>query len=271
MGKIPKGAKPADLPVERAAKFEPAVNLKTRLPALAAELVRTSDPIVAESTRAAHAAKAASPTIPIAAVVNSDPVASGLAAGIARPGGNVTGVAMLAGELAEKRLELLPGARRMAALVRPPGTEFQAALEHTGRSLGVTVEVIRVDNPRELQQALASSALDRFDGVVVPPQSLFLAHRAEIVAALAAKRRPAIYPDRAFVEDGGLMSYGPSAAEAFRRLASHVDRILKGAKPADLPIEQPMRFEVVVNLKTAQALGITLPPAILLRADEAIE
>ncbi len=257
-------------------EFKLAHGVYDRLAVLAAELVKSGvDVVVAESTDAALAARAASKTVPIVALVNSDPVRGGLVASLGRPGGNVTGIVVLAAELTEKRLDLLheafPQAKRVAALLRPPGTQMARALQSTGGRLGVAVETVAVRTPDELRQALRSSLFARVDGIVVSPQSLFRLERAEIVAAVAASRKPAIYPDREFIDAGGLLSYGTSLDEAFRRAALYVGRILKGAKPAELPMEQPSKIELIVNLRTARALGLAIPQSILARADEVVE
>ena len=248
-----------------------------RLSALAAELVALKpDVIVTAGPQPARAVKQATDTIPIVLAVISDPVGEGLVASLARPGGNITGMSFENPELTAKRLELLtqavPGVKRIAVLsdatFGPTGglRELQAAAP----ALGLELNVIEVRGPDAFTAAFRSARSGRADALVVLASPLLNAHRRELVEHAARNRLPATYEVRAFVEAGGLMSYGPSFADMYRRSAAYVDKILKGARPADLPVEQASRFELVVNLKTAEALGLTLPPSVLQRADEVI-
>ena len=253
-----------------------------RLPALAEDLLRGPgiNVIVAESTPAAAAARKATTTIPIVALVASDPVGSGLAASLAHPGGNVTGVAVLAEEMNAKRVELLrdafPQARRFAAITAGAGAAPSSpgnlrSVQEAGRELGVTIEIVRADDPGKIDQAFSPAALAGFDGLIVVPDVVLFTRRAEVAPLLGASHRPVVYPSRAWVEAGGLMSLGPDMVGAYRILASQLDRVLKGTRPSDLPFERPVKLELVVNLKTARALGIAIPDSLLARADEVIE
>ena len=250
-----------------------------RLPALAAELARLPvDVIVAPNTLAALAARKATGTIPIIHVVAGDPVGSGLVASLARPGGNVTGLSLFPTlEIGGKQLALLkeafPTVKHVAVLANPanpPTAGLVRETELAARSLGLQLRVVQVRESKELDDAFASMKKDRVPALSVIPDPLVNDNRGRIVAFAATNRLPAIYPYRTFVDAGGLMSYGVDLTELSRRAATYVDRILKGAKPADLPIEQPTKFEFVVNLKAANALGLTIPPSLLLRADHVI-
>ncbi len=250
-----------------------------RLPDLAADLVRLKvDVIVAAAVPAIRAAKETTRTIPIVMAVVVDPVATGLVASLARPGGNVTGLSMMAPELVGKQMELLkevvPKVSRMALLWNPanPGNlpQLQEA-EVAARALGVRVQPLEARDPKEIDSAFAAMTRDRAGALMVLVDAMLVTQRTQI-AGLAAKRRlPAVYGLRDHAEAGGLMSYGPHLPDLYRRAATYVDKILKGAKPAELPVEQPTRFELVVNLKTAKALGLTFPPSILIRADQLIQ
>jgi len=252
-----------------------------RLVALARELVGAGgvDAIVAESTAAAQAARQATATIPILALAGVDPVGSGLAQTLARPGGNVTGVAILAEEMNAKRLELVrdafPQARHLATVSTiATATATPAnlrALQEAGRALGLTIEILHVQDFGDLGRALSPAALAGYDGFVMVPDVGLTPHRAEIVARLAASRRPVVYVTRAWVEAGGLLSLGPDIADAYRRLAEYLDRVLTGTAPGDLPFERPTKLELVINLRAARALGIEIPSTLLARADEVIE
>jgi len=250
-----------------------------RLPEGAADLVRLKvDVIVTTNTTGAIAVKKATATIPIVTVMGVDPVQTGLAASLARPGGNVTGVAHLGRELIGKRLELLketlPGVSRIAVLWNPESRTEEFSVkdaEAAAKSLGLRVQPVEVRRPEYFEKAFTSMMHEHSDALVPATSSMFRAHRAR-VAELAAKHRlPAIFDSKAYVEAGGLMSYGSDTTAIYRGLAGYVDRILKGARPGDLPIEQPTKFELVVNLKTAKALGLTIPQSVLLRADEVIQ
>jgi putative tryptophan/tyrosine transport system substrate-binding protein len=250
-----------------------------RLPALASELVRLkADVIVAGSSTGGLVARRATAIVPIVVVTTGDPVASGLVGSLARPEGNLTGVTALAQELGAKELELLtravPGARRVAVLSNPayPGTpQTVREVEGAARALGVQLRVLEVRDPRELEAAFATMISEHANALMVLTDPMFVTHRERIVALAAERRLPAIYAIRQYVDAGGLMFYGASLVDMYRRSAGHVDKILKGAKPADLPIEQANRFELVINLRAARALGLTIPPSLLLRADQVIE
>jgi putative ABC transport system substrate-binding protein len=247
----------------------------SRLPDLAAELVRLKvDLIVTWFTPAARAAKQATSDIPIVMGLAGSPVETGLVASLARPGGNVTGMAGVGPELAGKCVELiremLPSARRVAVLVNAPDPFSKPFLEQVrlgGTVSGTPIEPIMIHSTEEFEAAFPAMAKDRPDAVIVQP-SLPARRGAEL--ALQYKI-PAVSFVRGLVDEGGLMSYGADEADAYRRAAIFVDKVLKGAKPADLPVEQPTRFELVINLKTAKTLGLTVPPALLARADDVIE
>jgi putative ABC transport system substrate-binding protein len=253
-----------------------------RLPDLAVELVRLRvDLIFAETTPAARAAKQATTTIPIVFSPIADPIGSGLVANLARPGGNITGITFMAPELGGKRLELLkqavPGMTRVGVLSHP-GDPSEAtvknALEQTeaaARALGVQILRLEVQGPSGFDRAFAATLRERVGGLILIPSAMFVDERRRIVNLVVKDRLPAMFYFREFAEVGGLMSYGPNFRGLWRRAATYVDKILKGAKPADLPVEQPTKFELVINLKTAKALGLTIPPSVLLRADEVIQ
>jgi putative ABC transport system substrate-binding protein len=250
-----------------------------QLPELAAELVRRKvDLIFASATPAALAAKHATTTIPIVIGFVGDPVGSGVVASLARPGGNITGWTHLAGhELAGKRLELIreavSGATRIGALWNPanPGNEpFVRQLEATALGLKVQLHSVGVQDPKDLDSAFAALARQRAEALVVVADPMFLAQRDRIIALAARSRLPTMYPSIDLVEAGGLMAYSVDLPEMYRRGASYVDRILKGARPADLPVERPTRFYFVINRRTAKALGLTIPASLLLKADRII-
>jgi len=248
-----------------------------RYPVFAAELVRLKvDLIVAGGgERGAQAAKLATSTIPIVAPVTADPVGAGLVASLARPGGNVTGLSMQNTELSAKRLELLkeafPKVTRVAVIHDPgAGMEQVRTTEAAGRSLGLKLNVLKVDRPEDFEDAFKAAKRERADALVILASSVLNTHRRRLVDLAAKHRLVAVYEHRLFSDDGGLMSYGPDLQDMNRRAAIYVDKILRGAKPADLPIEQPTKFELVINLKTAKALGLTLPQSVLGRADEII-
>ncbi len=253
-----------------------------RLPALAAELVALKvDVIVAGGTLAAVAAKQATKTIPIVFVAAADPVTSGLVASLASPGGNATGLSLLFPELVGKCLERLkqavPGVSRVAVLWQPGGVvegiekERLKRAEVAGLALGVQIQFVGVRSPEDFDRAFSDMTRARAGALTVLPSAMLFVERRRLVDLAAKNRLPAVYPWREFVDAGGLMSYGPNLADLFRRAATYVDRILKGAKPADLPVERPTKFELVINLKTAKALGLTIPPSLLQRADQVIE
>lgn len=250
-----------------------------RLPGLAAELVRLRvDIIVTYAPPAIQAAKNATATIPIVMAGIIDPVATGFVASLSRPGGNITGLSMMAPELAGKQLELvkevLPGVKRVALLGNPlnAGTAPQVQLaQEAARALGLQLQSLEARDPDEIDRAFATMSKEQAGAVIVLTDALLVAHATRI-ADLAAKHRvPAVYSVTDYIEVGGLMSYGGSVHERYRRTAVFVDRILRGAKPADLPVEQPTRFELIVNLRTARGLSITIPPSVLARADRVVQ
>ena len=252
---------------------------RDRLPVLAAELVGLKvDLIVTLGGAAAEAAKEATSTIPIVLVGGGDPVGTGLIASLARPGGNVTGITDQATELSAKRLELLkeaiPKASRIAVLWnadnRAMRLQYQE-IEKAARVLGVTILPLGVREPDDFSVAFAAMTRERPDALFLVTDVLTNLNRRRILDFAATDRIPAMYEFGFLVREGGLMSYGPDAADGFRRAAVYVDRILKGAKPGDLPVEQPNRYYLLVNLKTAKTLGLTIPQSILLRADEVIQ
>src|SRR6266545_3145453 len=249
-----------------------------RLPALAAELVALKvDVIVAPSKVATLAARQATRTLPIVSVA----VTSGLVTSLARPGGNVTGLAFFSPELVGKCLEQLtlavPGVSRVAALWQPGGQGERAEqdmlkqAEVAARALGVRLQFVEARGPADLDRAFADMTKARAAALIVLPRNIFISERNHLVDLAAKNRLPAVYPWKEFVDAGGLMAYGTNVADLFRRAAYFVDKILKGAKPADLPVEQPTKFELVINLKTAKALGLTIPQSVLGRADEVIQ
>ena len=246
-----------------------------RLPELAAELVQLRvDVIVAGDPQAILPAKQATSTIPIVMSVSADPVGSGLVASLARPGGNVTGLSNVAPQLARKRLELLkevvPGVSRVAVLGRP-GQAGGEPLAVATQALGGQMQALVVQSPDDIKDAFEAAVRERADVLIVLASQIVLRHSRLIVDLAAESRLPTMYPRKEYVQDGGLMYYGPSIPELHRRAAYYVDRILKGAKPADLPVEQPTLFELFVNLKAAQDLGLTIPPSLLARADEVVQ
>ena len=250
-----------------------------RLPALAAELVqRQVTVITAGGNVAAQAAKAATAVIPIVFTSGADPVWSGLVASLSRPGGNLTGASLVAAELAVKRLEvireLLPHARVVALIVNPnyPGAESEMAeVEAAGPVIGLQIQKAKAGDVSALETAFATISQMRVDAFTVGTDGFFVNQREQIASLAARYAVPGIYPFPDFPTAGGLASYGASLADAYRQAGVYTGRVLKGAKPADLPITQPVKFELVINLKTAKALGLTIPPAILSRANEVIE
>ena len=253
-----------------------------RLPALAAELVALKvDVVVAPNTVAALAARQATKTIPIVFAVAADPVTSGLVTSLARPGGNVTGLSILSPELVGKGLELLtqaiPGVSRIAVLWQPGALgertekDLLKEAEVAARALGMRPQVVEARGPEDFDRAFSDMTRARTGALTVLTSIMFVIERRRLVDLAAKNRLPTVYPYREFVDAGGLMAYGPNIADNYRRAATYVDKILKGAKPADLPVEQPTKFELVINLKTAKALGLTIPPSLLQRADEVIQ
>jgi putative ABC transport system substrate-binding protein len=250
-----------------------------RLPDLAADLVRLKvDVIVTGGTQPPFEAKHATRTIPIVMANHGDPVGSGLVASLARPGGNVTGLSSLAPELVGKQLELLkeivPRISRVAVLWNPTNQTHLLSLGEVkvaARSLGVQLQILEARGPDDFESAFATMTRERVGALLVLADGMFFVHRTRIAILAAKQRLPAMFTVREHVDAGGLVVYGPSLRDNFRRAAAYVDKILKGAKPADLPVEQPMKFELVVNLKTAKALGLTIPQSILIRADHVIQ
>ena len=250
-----------------------------RLPALATELVALNvDVIFATSIAAALAARNATTRIPIVFSFVADPVGTGLVASLARPGGNLTGSSNFALDTIGKRLELLkeilPNARLVAVLSNPAfpiNARFLAETDRAARSLAVALQIVEARTPEAINHAFSAIVGQRPAALVVNPDALFFRQRSQIVDLAAKHRLPAIYEYKAFADAGGLMSYGPNPRELWWRSAALVDKVLKGAKPADLPVELPTKFELVINLKTAKALGLTIPPAVLARADEIIQ
>lgn len=249
------------------------------LPQLAQELVRDGavDVFLAISTPAALAAYKATQTIPIVTMTAVDPVGSGLADSLARPGRNVTGIAVFSEETTEKRVELMrevvPRAVHLATVTTKltSGAQSLAPVLETGRRLGFTVEPINIDDPADLAKALGPDVLARFDALVFVPDALIDAHMTEVIKLVGASNKPAIFPSPDWVANGGFMSFGPDFSDANRQLLSQLDRVLKGAKPGDLPFERPTKFYLRINLRVAKTLGVELPPTILARADEVTE
>ena len=256
-----------------------ADNQRDKLASLAQELVRLKlDAIFVPTRPALPAVRDATSTIPIVFVSLGDPVAEGWVASLGRPGGNLTGVAGLSPDLAGKRLELLrelvPSLSKCAVLRNPANSGETVAVEATqtaARSLGMSLVVELAGDPGEFDRAIAAIVHSGAKSLIVLPDPMFLANRVQLIKLIGQARLPAIYMETGFVAAGGLLSYGPNFTQLFRRAATYVDKILKGAKPSDLPVEQPTKFELVINLATANALGLTIPQSILLRADEVIE
>jgi len=251
-----------------------------RLPDLAAELVRLKvDVIVASVTQASLAAKHATTTIPVVMVGVGDPLGSGLVDSLARPGGNVTGPSSMLAEASVKQLALLketvPRASPVAVLWNPANPVWQkSALRETeaaARAMGLRLQLLGARGPDELEEAFAGMTRERAGALFVPADIIFVRHARQMAELAARHRLPAMYGFREHVEAGGLMSYAANFAVMFRRAATFVDKMLKGAKPGDLPVEQPTKFELVINLKTAKALGITIPQSVLQLADEVIQ
>ena len=250
-----------------------------QLPDLAAELVRLKvDVIVAVVTQASLAAKKATGTIPIVMVGVSDPVGSGLVASLARPGTNITGTSSMTAEIIGKLLELLketlPKISRVAALWNPANPVFQALqlreTEVAARALGVQLRILEARGPDEIDGAFAAMVKERAKALLILGDPVFTSHRKRIADLAAKYRLPAVSGTREYVEAGGLMAYGPSFPDMHRRAATYVDKILKGTKPADLPVEQPKKFEFIINLKAAKQIRLTIPPNVLARADKVI-
>ena len=262
-----------------AIEFRWAEGQYDRLPGLAAELVRLKvNVILAGGPPAIQAAKQATDTIPIVMATVADAVAAGFVASLARPGGNVTGVSLMHSELVGKQLELLkevlPKVSRVALLGNPANPNYASLLRHAqdaARALGVRLQPLEARNPSEIDSAFTAITTERAGAVIVLPDTVLLDHRARIADHAVRRRLPTVFGVSEFAEAGGLLAYGPSLSEGFRRAAIYVGKILKGAKAADLPVEQPTTFELVINLKAAKALGLTIPQAVLQRADRVIQ
>jgi putative ABC transport system substrate-binding protein len=254
-----------------------------RLPELVAQVLRLKiDVLVSVSTPAALAAKKANTTIPVVFASVTDPVASGLVASLARPGGNITGASIgvstpgFGGKWVELLKEAVPGVSQAAVLWNPAGpntAQFVRDIQAAAQALNVKVDLLGAGNAAELDRAIVAIGVSRAQAIIVVRDLFFnsTATRVKLVQFAANKRLPAVYSFKSFVADGGLMSYAASQEESYRGAATLVDRIFKGAKPAELPIQQPTRFELVINLRAARALGLTIPPSLLLRADQVIE
>jgi putative ABC transport system substrate-binding protein len=248
-----------------------------RLSRLARELLeRKVDVLVVDGQLTVQAAREVAGTTPIIFTLVGDPVGAGIVASLARPGGTITGLTSFSGELIPKRLQLLREvvpAARVGVLYNPPNTAARRVeqLTETARSLGLELRPVEARSPEALGDAFGTMSREGVGAVLVWNDAMFVSQRARIAELAAQHRLPAVYEDRQFAEAGGLMTYGPNEAANFRRAAAFVDKILKGAKPADLPVEQPTKFELVINMKTAKTLGLTIPQSVLLRADEVIE
>ena len=249
-----------------------------RLPTLAAELVRLKvDIIVTAGPSATRAAKEATSTIPIVMTQDSDPIGTGFVVSLARPGGNITGLSTLAPEISGKQLELLkeivPRLSRVAVLgasTQPGNAQALGEVELAAGTFGVRLQYLDVRAVTDIETAFRAASNAHADAVVALGSSVLNSHRTQVIELAVKSRLPAIYNQRLYVEDGGLMTYGVSLTDLDRRAATYVDKILKGAKPADLPVEQPKKFEFVINLKTAKQIGLTIPPNVLVRADRVI-
>src|SRR6266566_2908611 len=263
-------------------EYRDAEGKPDRLPALAAELVALKvDVIVAGGTLQALAAKQATRTVPIVFAAAGDPVTSGLVTSLARPGGNVTGLTGLGPELVGKGLEQLtqavPGVSRVAALWQPGGQgertdkDILKEADVAARALGVRLQFVEARGPEDFDRAFSDMTTGRAGALTVLVSPMFFGERRRLVDLAAKTRLPTVFPWREYVDAGGLMAYGADLADLFRRAATYVDKILQGAKPAELPVEQPTKYELVINLKTARTLGLTIPPSLLRRADQIIE
>ena len=250
-----------------------------RLSELAVELVRLKvEVIVAGGPTSTRSAKEATVTIPIVMAFVNDPVGNGFVASLGRPGGNITGLSNLAPELSGKRLELLkeivPRLSRVAVVgtsTHPGNAQALRETELAAGAFGVQHQFLDIRDPKDIETAFRAASKGRADAALVLSSAVFAPHRTQIADLAVKNRLPAVYGQPEYVDAGGLMYYGPNINDLFRRAAFYVDKILKGAKPADLPVEQPTKFELVINLKTAKALGLTIPPSLLLRADQVIE
>jgi ABC-type uncharacterized transport system substrate-binding protein len=263
-----------------AIEYRWAENQIDRMPVLAAELVRRQVALIATTVGAAPAlaTKAATTTIPIVFAVGEDPVRLGLVENLARPGGNLTGINYFNSELVAKRLELLremvPAAKRVAILVNPSGPTAETTIrdvEPAARAMGLQLQIFHAGTSPEIDRAFATIVRERPDALYVGNEPFFNSRRVQLVHRATLHKVPATYSQRQYPEIGGLMSYGTNVTDAFRQVGVYAGRILKGAKPADLPVEQASKYQLVINLKTAKALGLAIPESFLLRADEVIE
>jgi len=258
-----------------------AEGLETQLPLLVGEMVRSRVTVlvISGSGQGPLAAKTTPSTLPVVVALGADPVELGLVASLNRPGGNVTGISVLTTELTTKRLEvlrdLIPGAKSIAFLVNPlspvANSDAVPKLLTAAQEIGLLVRIIRASSVSEIDLAFASLAEQPVDALLAGADALFMVRRDQLIAHAARQKMPVVFDTRAYTEAGGLVSYGPGYALAYREAGAYVGRILRGAKPADLPVAQMSKVELVVNAKTAKALGLTIPPAILTRADEVIE
>lgn len=251
-----------------------------QLPTLVSELIHLKvDVIVTGSSATSWAAKTATQSIPIVMAASANALGEGLVSSLAHPGGNVTGMTFLAGpEIAGKQLQLLkemdPSVTRVAVLTNPTNRShagFAKELNVATQALGAQLQVLQASNPDALDIAFATMVRERAAALLVLTDSLFVGQRRRIVDLALRNRLPALYSQREFVDDGGLISYGPNLSDMFRRSATHVDKVLRGGRPGDIPVEQPTKFELVINVKTAKALGIAVPPSLSLRADELLQ
>jgi len=250
-----------------------------RLSELAAELVRLKvDVIVSAGPTSTRSAKEATSMIPIVMAWDNDPVANGFVASLARPGGNITGLSTLSPEISGKQLQLLkeivPRLSRVAVLgisTQPGNAQLVKETELAAGAFGVKLQYLDVLSPKDIEIVFRAASKGRADAVLVLPNPVLISQRAQVIELAIKSRLPAIYPYREFVDDDGLMTYGVSFIDLYRRAATYVDKILKGRKPADLPVEQPTKFELVINLKTAKQIGVTIPPNVLARADKVIK
>ena len=258
-------------------EFRSAPDDVTRLPKLAAELAGMPvDVIVTDGTPAARAAKEATTQVPVVMATVGDAVASGIVGNLARPGGNITGFSLLSLDLSSKRLALLkevvPAVRRIGVLWSRANSPLQfAATQSAARAFDIAIELGEVQNADMIVTTVDDLASRGTAGLLVLPDALFWNQRKTIIARATAHHLAGVYPEREYADDGGLIAYGPSVVENFRRAAGYVDRILKGEKPADLPVQQPSKFELIVSSKAAKAIGLELPPTLLAAADEVIE
>jgi len=263
---------------ERGDRISFAENQIDRLPELAADLIRRQVAVITTLANGALAAKAATTTTPIIFLLAEDPVKVGLVASLARPGGNLTGINFLSAELTAKRLELVrelvPAATRISVLVNPTGPNSESTLrdaQSAARAIGVEIQFLNASTSREINVAFETFVRERPDALFVDIDPFFTSRRVQLVHLASHHRVPATYPGRQFAEVGGLMSYGSNVSDAWRQVGVYTGRILKGARPTDLPVVQATKFELVINAETARTLGLTVPPTLLARADEVIE